>query len=366
MAMKVCILGDARSIHVQRISRGLAERGVDASVITHHPVRIEGVNVRKHAVPGFALRYPGRWGTRREMYLKRIMRTHDVVQVHFLHDWGITAEIAAEGCLTVTPWGSDIQLPREVSPPTEELVRTRVALVRMADAIIATCKTFAQQIARFAGTGLEKTKIVPKGVDTSLFVPAPAWPPHECIVGCFKGFRAVNGAQHVIEAIPAVLDAHPQAKFEFVGDGPLLGECRDLAEQLEVADAVRWLGPQPHQQMPTVMSRWSVVAIPSLMEAFCIGALEAASMEIPVVASRVGGLEETVRDGLTGILVPPADLWHLSGGIIELLDDRERGRLMGRAGRRIVHEEYEWSDSLERLIESYEWAMASKAATAVG
>ncbi len=364
--MRVCILGDARSVHVQRISRGLAGRGIEATVITHHPLPIENVNVQKHAVPKAGLRYATRWAKRHERYLKRIMREHDVVQIHFLHDWGLTPEIAAEGCLVVTPWGSDIQLPPGVPPPPPDLVRKRVALVRMSDAIIATCKTFAERIVAFAGTGTHKVRIVPKGVDTSLFTPASSWPPEEQIVGYFKGFRLVNGLRYLLEAIPSVLQSCPDAKFEFVGDGPLRNESHKLVEELQVTNAVRWLGPQRHEHMPTVMSRWSVVAIPSLAEAFCIGALEASAMEIPVVASQVGGLTETVRDGLTGILVPPADPWHLAGAIIELIKDRERGRLMGRIGRRVVQEEYEWSDSLDSLIESYKWAVASKTAAAVG
>ncbi|MCK4659559.1 MAG: glycosyltransferase family 4 protein [Phycisphaerae bacterium] len=364
--MRVCILGDARSVHVQRISRGLAGCGLDMTVITHHPVEIEDVQVQKFAVPHAGLRYPARWVRRREMYLKNIMRTHDVVQVHFLHDWGITEEIAENGCLTLTPWGSDIQLPRDLPAPSPDLVAARIAMLRMADAVIVTCKTFAEQIAPFARIGWEKIRIVPKGVDTSLFQPSPSWPPPDCVVGYFKGFRPVNGPRYLIEAIPAVLEACPEAKFEFVGGGPLLDECRRLAAELRVAKAIRWLPPQCHQEMPAVMSRWSVVAIPAVMEAFCIGALESSAMEIPVVASRVGGLVETVRDGLTGILVPPASPSHLAGGIIELLEDRQRGKLMGRAGRRVVQEEYEWADSLGQLIESYEWAMASKTTVFAG
>ena len=364
--MNVCILGDARSIHVDRISRGLAGRGVETTVITHHPVPLEGVNVLKFEVPGPGLRYPARWSKRRETYLKRIMRTHDVVQIHFLHDWGITAEIAAEGCLVVTPWGSDIQLPPELPPSPPDLVRGRVATVRMADAVIATCKTFAERIVSLAEIGWNRIRIVPKGVDTDLFKPGPSRPRTDRIVGYFKGFRPVNGPRYLVEAVPAVLRSCPGTRFEFVGTGPLLDECRALAAKLQVADAIRWLPPQRHDRMPAVMSRWSVVAVPALMEAFCIGALESAAMEIPVVASRVGGLVETVRDGLTGILVPPADPQSLARGIVELLEDQPRARSMGRAGRRVVREEYEWSDSLERLIESYEWAAASKSAATVG
>ena len=357
--MKVCILGDARSIHVQRISRGLAGRGVETTVVTHHPVPLEGVTVLKFEVPGPGLRYPARWAKRREMYLKRIMRMHDVVQIHFLHDWGITGEIAAEGCLAVTPWGSDIQLPPELPPSPPDLVRRRVGMIQAADAVIVTCKTFAGQIISLAGIGWDKLRIVPKGVDTDLFKPAPSGPPAGRVVGYFKGFRPVNGPRYLVEAIPAVLRSCPDTRLEFVGAGPLLDECRKLAVELGVADAIRWLPPQTHDRMPAVMSRWSVAVVPALMEAFCIGALESAAMEIPVVASRVGGLVETVRDGLTGILVPPADPQAIARGIVELLDEPPRGRSMGRAGRRVVREEYEWSDSLERLIESYEWAVTS-------
>ncbi len=358
--MRVCILGDARSVHVRRIARGLAGRGVATTVIAYHPAAIENVTVQKFDIPQAGLRYPARWVKRRETYLKRLMRAYDVVQLHFLNDWGMTEEIAAEGCLVVTPWGSDIQLPPDLPQPAPELVQKRVALVRMADAVLATCKTFAAAIVTFAGIAWEKVRIVPKGVDTRLFRRRSSWPPAECVVGFFKGFRLVNGPRYAIEAIPAVRQHCPAARFDVVGAGPLLNECHKLAEEYQVADAIRWVPPQPHEQMPAVMSGWSAVVIPSLMEAFCVGALESAALEIPVVASRVGGLVETVRDGLTGILVPPADPWHLAAGLIELLEDRERGGLMGRAGRRVVREEYEWSDSLDRLIESYAWAVEAK------
>jgi glycosyltransferase involved in cell wall biosynthesis len=351
---------------VRRISRGLAERGLGTTVVTHHPVDIAGVAVRKYEVPRPGLQYPTRWEKRRNLYLRRIMREYDVVQIHFLHDWGLTAEIAAEGCLAVTPWGSDVQLPTNVPPPPDELVAKRVALVRMAHAVIATCSTFAEAIRAFAGIGNERVRIVPKGVDTGLFRPARTAASATSVVGYFKGYRAVNGARHVVEAIPAVRDHCPDTHFDMVGDGPLHAECRALAEQLKVTDAIRWLPWQEHDAMPALMSSWSVVAIPSLAEAFCVGALEAAAMALPVVASRVGGLVETVRDGLNGILVPPADPRPLARGIIELLEDPERGQLMGDVGRRIVQQEYEWADTLDALIESYEWAVASRRAAAVG
>ncbi|MCP4589271.1 MAG: glycosyltransferase family 4 protein [bacterium] len=364
--MKVCILGDARSIHVRRIACGLAQRRLEVTVVTHHPVPLDGVSVHKFQVPRLGFQYPMRWPRRHELYLKRLMRAHDIVQVHFLHDWGFTAEVATEGCLTVTPWGSDIRPPAGSPPPTEELVRKRAALLRMANCIIATCRPFAEQIIASAGIDRDKIRIVPKGVDTSKFATSPTQPRRQPIVGYFKGFREVNGIQHLIEAIPSIRRGCPPVKFQFIGDGPILERCKGRVKELGVDDIVNWLPPQPHDEMPALMDRWSVVAIPSLEEAFCIGALESSAMELPVVASNVGGLVETVRDGLTGILVPPGDPWHLSGGLVELLEDPERGRCMGRAGRRVVQEEYEWSDSLDSLIETYQETLDATTSAVAG
>ena len=93
----------------------------------------------------------------------------------------------------------------------------------MANVVLATCPTFADTIATLAGIRRDKVRIAPKGVDTALFRPSGTWPPRESVVGFFKGFRLVNGARYLIEAIPAVRESCPDVRFDFVGSGAAAG-----------------------------------------------------------------------------------------------------------------------------------------------
>ncbi|UCG16729.1 MAG: glycosyltransferase family 4 protein [Phycisphaerales bacterium] len=346
--MKICILGDATSIHVQRIAAGLARRGSVVRVLSHKRCDIAGVQVETFRVPRFGLRYPGRWRRRWSMYLRRIMSEHDIVHVHFLHDWGITSEIAGAGRLVVSPWGSDIVPPPDVQAYAEPEARMRRRLLRMARAVTVWGPALASATAAFAGLDPSDIDCVPLGVDPQRFHPRPRDADRPPTVGFLKGFRAVYGPEVLMRSIPRVLARMPSARFELVGDGPLLGSCRDLARSLHVENAITWYDRQPHETVPDLIARWDLSAMPSVCESFGLAALESLAMEVPVVASRVGGLPETVRDGQSGLLVPVGDSDALAGAIVALLTDGPRCRAMGATGRRMVIRQYDWESCLDR------------------
>lgn len=369
--MKICILGDAGSIHLRRMGRGLADRGHRVHVVSHKPAEVPGASVEKFLVPPFGLQYPARWHGRREMYLRRLLRKHDIVHVNFLHDWGMTEEIAAAGRLVVSPWGSDLVKPPDLEAYPDGVLAQRRELLRMADRVIVYGRWFTHVVAEFAQLSREKIASVPLGVDLEFFRPRTDVESDACVVGFFKGFKPVYGPTTLVRAIPSVLSAVPGAQFEFVGNGPLRLECQALASSLGVAHAIQWLDHQPDERMPETISRWKLSAIPSYSESFCVSALESSAMEVPVVASRVGGLVDTVCDGTTGLLVPPGDPEALAQAIVELLWDEDRRRRLGVAGRDWVRRNYEWSHCLDRLIEVYEAVLgqgkvASESARSVG
>ena len=358
--MKICVLGDAEAIHIRRIAAGLAGRGHLVRVLSHKTCDMPGVQVERFRVPRFGLRYPARWRQRWSMYLRRIMREHDVVHVNFLHDWGFTREIAGAGRLVVSPWGSDIVKPPDLNAYPEEVVRSRRELLRMADAVTVWGRFFAAKVAEFAGLPAEAISIAPLGVDLEQFRPTGAPKIDPPTVGFFKGFHPVYGPKVLVRAIPRVLARFPQVRFEMVGDGKLLDECRQLVESLGIAHAVRWIDRQPHDRLPDILDRWDLSVAPSICESFGVAALESSAMEVPVVASRIGGLRETVRHGQTGLLVPPSDPEALANALTELLSDEPRRREMGVAGRRMVTEEYEWHSCLDRLEAVYRHVLLNR------
>jgi glycosyltransferase involved in cell wall biosynthesis len=145
-------------------------------------------------------------------------------------------------------------------------------------------------------------------------------------------FRPEKGNTVLVRAVPALVARRPQAVVLFAGDGPELGECRRLAADLGVETAVRFLGFR--NDVPRLLSLASVAVVPSLREGTCYALLESLAMEVPTVASRVGGPAEILEDGLNGRLTPPGDAAALAGALADLLDDPVTARRLAETGRR--------------------------------
>ncbi len=346
--MKICFFADARTVHTRLISAALAKRGHEVVVLCHTPVDIPGVVVEQFRIPGPGLRFPHRWKRRWEQYLCTFMDRFDVVLVFFLHDWGFTPEIIDRGCVVAWPLGSDIVPPPGLEPPSNELVAKRVELLRHATSVGLAGRGFAKVVANYADLSVDRIEPLPFAVDTDLFQP----PPRRCgdrgdsiRVGYFKGFHNVYGPTYMVESIPLVLRQCPSVQFDFVGDGPRLGECKKLARTLGVEHAITWHPRCDHSEMPKHLAGWDLTVISSLCESFGLAALESSAMEVPVVATNVGGLPETVQDGVTGLLVEPASPEALSEGMVTLIRDEELRRGLGRVGRRWVCTDHNWEDA---------------------
>ena len=102
------------------------------------------------------------------------------------------------------------------------------------------------------------------------------------------------------------------------------------------------------------MKTIDIFALPTLQEALGTSFLEAMAMKKPVIGTKVGGVPEVVKDGVTGILVPPEEPLKLADAIITLLKDRELMRKMGEEGRRIVEKGYSVDVMNKRMFEFYE------------
>ncbi len=368
--MKVCVFCDDRDVrlpHIQRLFPALAKRGLDVHIVTRKPAELAGVTIEPFQVPRAGLTNPRRWQRRQEHYLRGFMRRFDVVNVQFLHDWGLTPEIIEHGCFVATAWGSDVVPPPGERPPPEGLVASRKALLRHADCVTTCGPAFAVEVEAFAGLHAGRVRVVPFGVDLTLFRPPDPLPARvggPGVVGFFKGFREVYGPKVLLRAIPTVLKARPTTRFEFVGDGVQLDECRALAANLGVDSSIRWIPRQPNHRMPEHLARWDLTVIPSVHEAFGVAALEASAMQVAVIASDVGGLRDTVIDGETGVLVEPGSPDKLATAMVELLEEEPRRRRMGKAGRAFVEENYGSDLILDQWMQLYE-TVADLASTMV-
>jgi L-malate glycosyltransferase len=159
----------------------------------------------------------------------------------------------------------------------------------------------------------------------------------EKVVLHMSNFRPVKRVEAVVEVF-ARIAARVPARLLLVGDGPDLVKARDRARSLEVEDRVEVLGEQ--DQVVPLLSIADLFLLPSLQESFGLAALEAMACNVPVVASRVGGLSEVIEHGRTGFLHDLDDLDGMAHSGVRLLTDLELHAAIAGQGRRVVAERF--------------------------
>ncbi|HLM04799.1 MAG TPA: glycosyltransferase family 4 protein [Blastococcus sp.] len=170
------------------------------------------------------------------------------------------------------------------------------------------------------------------------------------VVACVSRLVARKGQDVLVAGWPQVLARHPRARLLLVGGGPLEASLRRAVRRLGLADSVVLTGPVAPAELPAYFAACDVFAMPCRtrragldVEGLGMVFLEAAACGRPVVAGTSGGAPETVREGVTGHVVDPRSPAAVAATVADLLDDPDRARAMGAAGRSWVEERWSWT-----------------------
>ena len=225
--------------------------------------------------------------------------------------------------------------------------------LRLADEVIATSHATATEVAPGA-------TVIYAGVELPDREPMVALRPP--VVGSLSRLEPIKGLGNLIDAFAVVAESVPEATLELAGSGSAEGELRRLAVARGLGDRVRFLG---WQDPISVLSRWRMLAIPSLAEGFPLAGLDAMAAGVPVVASDVGGLPELIVEGETGYLVPAGEPALLAERITALLADPDEAARLGAAGRARAEEHFSAERMASEVASVYESALARHPARAM-
>jgi colanic acid/amylovoran biosynthesis glycosyltransferase len=152
-----------------------------------------------------------------------------------------------------------------------------------------------------------------------------------------------KGLEFGVRAAAAFQAANPGLRVEYriIGDGPLRGDLTALVEQLDAAATVQLLGALPGAEVMRWMHDSDIYLLPSLMEQAGYVLLEAQASGLPVVATRVGGVPEMVREGRSALLVEAGDVRATTDALQWLLDHPDMWPRMGHEGRRHVEDQHD-------------------------
>jgi glycosyltransferase involved in cell wall biosynthesis len=292
--------------------------------------------MRISANPALLAGYPAAW-RRGSHEVKQHCLAQRIDLIHAHHP--VTALYALKASRNL---GIPIVLHVHETLPAHPLYALAMRLAQRHAAALLCVSAAAQDLAHSLGVPSEKTRIVHNGVDSRFISPAArrrssivaaAGPgPH---IGVF-GVLEPRKAQHLfLEAAAALVSDFPEARFWVIGPAELKDKhayakrLERMASMPALRGRVRFPGFQ--SDVGSWLAAMDVVVQCSLsLESFGMALAEALSLGRPVVASRVGGMPEVVRDGHTGLIVPPGDVPALAAALRRLLGDEQLRRRLGR------------------------------------
>lgn len=347
------LYGGARQ--VEWLLRGLASEGVESLLVCPAGSAISAerfppaVTVTAMPMAGdLDLRFPGRLA-----HAIRAWRP-DLVHLHSRRGADVLGGIAGRRC------GVPVVLSRRVSNPESRWLAP--LKYRLYDRVITISEAVARAL-RAAGVDPARLRVVHSAVPPS----GPVWP-RARFLGKFglpdTGPVVVMAAQFIprkghrvlLNALPAVREAHPDARFLLLGQGPLEDEIRRRVAAAGLDHYVVLGGF--HGDLAAFLGAADLLVHPALDEGLGVVALEAAAAGLPVVAGRAGGLPEVVRDGENGLLVAPGDAGALAEALVRVLGDAALRKRLGAAGRALVAKEFSVPGMVRGNLGVYEELLA--------
>lgn len=204
--------------------------------------------------------------------------------------------------------------------------------------------------------------VVPNGIDCDMYRPLgpgedrPAGPPRILFVGRFDPRNALGD---LLEAAAILQSEGRDFVVQVIGDGPARPVYERKARALGIWDRVEWLGLL-NEERPRFYREADVMAAPCVLASFGVVLLEALASGTPVVAADNVGFRQVIRGDVPGRFVPPHDPAELARGLAEVLDDPARAEDIAARGRKAVQDEFDWPRVTDRIEHIYREVLESK------
>ncbi|MEE8137816.1 MAG: N-acetyl-alpha-D-glucosaminyl L-malate synthase BshA [Thermoanaerobaculia bacterium] len=347
------------------LAMALAAGGDEVHVISYAlPSRLEFINARlfyhEVVVPHYPLfEYPP-YSLALATQIVQVARHHrlDLIHVHYAVPNAVSAVLAREILspqplkVVTTLHGTDITL---VGNDPNYLETTRFGILR-SDAVTAVSEALRRET--IGQLKIDRPiDVVPNFIDPERYERAKALPgarrwlrPGEKALVHISNFRPVKRVLDAVEVFLRVRERLP-ARLILVGDGPDRAKVEQHCRTKRALESITFIGNLP--LVEEVLVGADLFLLPSETESFGLAALEALSCRVPVIATRVGGLPEVVKDGENGFLLPVGDVEGMAKAALDLLEDDERRRSFGDSGRRWAVETFGQESAVEQYRQIY-------------
>ena len=278
-----------------------------------------------------------------------------VIHAHWAIPGGVLGALLARQQrlpLVISLHGSDMYLARK-SPVYGRLARWAFGQAKA----ISACSQNLFDSAIHLGAPLNRTRLIPYGVDTQRFSPAPSRANTAPVVLATGRLVAKKGFDQLIAAAPAIFARCPAAEIWIAGEGDSRAQLEGLRAALPapLQTKIKFLGQRPWSDLPDLLRQASVFVLPSVRDeagnedGLPNSLLEGMASGLAIVASDLAGVPAVIRDEQTGLLMPPGDASALADAVVRLLQDAELSERLGHAARRFAESELSWQMAAQQF-----------------
>lgn len=355
------------------LGKELSERGHNVHFISSSlPSRLTELNDRVHFHEVEMMSYPlfehQPYSLALATKIATVARAEklDLIHVHYAIPHSISAILARESIkerfylpVITTLHGTDITL---VGADRSYLPITRYGL-QQSDGVTAVSHFLKK--ATIETFDFDEVEVIPNFICANEYqrqedseLKRQLTPNGEFLLAHVSNFRAVKRPIDCVEILSRVRKKELNAKLVLVGDGPEMSAVRHRAKQLEVIDYCVFVGKQP--KIVDYISISDILLLPSEQESFGLSALEAQACEVPVIATRIGGIPEVINDGETGFMSEIGNVEKMSDDAIRLLQDNDLRQKFGKRGRELAVSRYSTQIVIPQYLRFYEKTLEKK------
>lgn len=350
---KLCILADADSIHTQKWLDYFSTLNYDIHLISMR----ESDYKYKENVKTYVIK-PMYKNKSSYIFLSLKVRklvkkiNPDILHSYYASSYGFFGAVSGLRPFVVSVWGSDVYL----FPKSNGIYRKIINYVfDKADVLCSTSYDMAEEIKNYNNN--KEIVITPFGVDVNLFKKTSnIFEKESMTIGIAKSLEKIYSIDTLIKALRIVIDRTKDSRIilKIIGDGRERENLKKLTKDLNLAENVEFIGRVKNTEVPNYINQVDIMCLCSLSESFGVSAIEALACERPVIASNCGGLKEVINDGETGLLFNPEDEEQLAEKLEYLYANRNIAINMGKKGREVVLDMYDWRQNVKTMSDLYE------------
>jgi len=357
--MKVLLLGDISSAHLQKFAISFSKNGIDVGIFSFNHAEVEWWKneTRITILHQTAKKKSSHSIITKLSYLFLIGKLNkairffqpDILHAHYASSYGLLGRLSGFHPFVISVWGTDV-----MKFPLHNVINKYILTKNLehADLIFATSNVLKYHCEKYT---TKTTEVIPFGIDLNKFSFTDKIPKNEIIIGCVKSLEPIYRIDLLIDAFALI---HKQiknitVKLLIIGGGSLDKELKSKVNELGLQHSVEFTGKIPNNEVPSFYKNMDIFCNLSTYESFGVSIIEAMACGVPVIATPTDGAKEIIVNNDLGLIVNSWDKTEIANTMKKLIEDDILRKQISQNAYKYVEINFDWKNSVFTMIEKY-------------